>query len=212
MAVFGSPERTERARPSAPPAGASPARAPAYALALVAIVALDPQLFAYVAEGRNDFVVLLPLFAGIALLQRRHHALGLLALAVAAGLKLHASLLLPFAVAYVWWSAPRGPVRDRIGRVARASLPAAAVLAATFLPFLVHFGAFWEDVVAYNAGGTAWSYPIAGLGFSAVLLASGVVSYPQEAFPFWAFELLAAVPQRGSRHAGARLEGRLQLG
>src|SRR5438132_10377938 len=39
-------------------------------LALVALVALNPQLFPFVVEGRNDFFVLLPLFAGVLLLQR----------------------------------------------------------------------------------------------------------------------------------------------
>src|SRR5437588_11522289 len=41
-------------------------------IALVALVGLNPQLFPFVIEGRNDFFVLLFLFAGIALLQRDH--------------------------------------------------------------------------------------------------------------------------------------------
>ncbi len=202
----GPRRATERreARPEATSPGLAPLEAQdgynsppgaSYMLALVAIVALDPQLFPFVAEGRNDFFVLLPLFAGIALLQRERRTLGVLALAVAAALKLNASLLLPFATAYLWWSDAATPRRERMRRLARAVVPGAVVLAATFVPFLVHdLGAFWDDVVSYNSGGAAWSYPISGLGFSAVLLATGVVTYPQEGFPFWAFELLAAAP------------------
>src|SRR6266498_353541 len=53
-------------------------------LALVALLALNPQLFPFVVEGRNDFFVLLFLFAGIALLQRERRTLGPFAIAIAA--------------------------------------------------------------------------------------------------------------------------------
>src|SRR5206468_1076971 len=46
-------------------------------LALTAIVALNPQLFPFVVEGRNDFFVLLPLFGAVLLLQRRRRRLDL---------------------------------------------------------------------------------------------------------------------------------------
>jgi hypothetical protein len=73
--------------------------------------------------------------------------------------------------------------------------PGALVMAVTFLPFMVNnFAAFWDDIVAYNAGGAAWSYPISGMGFGALLLALGVISYPQQDFPFAAFQIAAALP------------------
>lgn len=172
-----------------------PSADPSLPLSLVALVALNPQLFPFVVEGRNDFFVLLFAFAGIALLQRERRTLGVLAVSVAAASKLHAGLLLPFVLAYLFWKDNVLPARERAMRLVRATWPGAVVLAATFVPFLaMDFAAFWDDVVAYNAGGAAWSYPVSGMGFSAILRAVGVIAYPQQDFPFAAFQLAAALP------------------
>jgi hypothetical protein len=75
------------------------------------------------------------------------------------------------------------------------TIPAAIFLAITFLPFLANdWGAFYDDVVRYNAGGAAWTYPISGMGFSAFLLWLGAIEYRQADFPFAAIELAVATP------------------
>ena len=163
-------------------------------IGLVAIVALNPQLFPFVIEGRNDFFVLLFLFAGVALLQRERRAWGALAIATAAAAKLHALVLLPFLVVYL--VATRKP--KTLGQAAlalRPALPAAAFLAISFAPFLLNdWNAFYDDVVRYNAGGAAWTYPISGMGFSAILLWLGVIQYRQADFPFAVIEIAVATP------------------
>lgn len=177
------------------PAAADRMRTVALRISLAAVVVLHPQLFPYVPEGRNDFFVLLFAFVGIALLVRGRRTLAVLAIAVAAASKLHAGPLLVFAVAYLWWSDAALPVRERARRLLRASWAGALVLAATFVPFLVNdFAHFYDDVVAYNAGGAAWSYPVSGMGFGAILRSLGIISYPQQEFPFAVFQLAAGVP------------------
>jgi len=164
-------------------------------LAIVALVALNPQLFPFVVEGRNDFFVLLFMFAGIALLQRERRSLGALAIAVAAAAKLHAVFIMPFVA--VWFLATRRPrtLREAWDVLWRPLWPATLFLAITFLPFLINdFGAFYDDVVRYNAGGAAWTYPISGMGFSAILLALGVIEFRQADFPFAAIEIAVATP------------------
>jgi len=163
-------------------------------IALAALVGLNPQLFPFVVEGRNDFFVLFFLFAGIALLQRERRSWASLAIAAAAAAKLHALFLLPFLAVYL--VATRKP--KTFGQAARAlapAIPAAVFLAITFVPFLVNdWGAFYDDVVRYNAGGAAWTYPISGMGFSAFLLWLGAIEYRQADFPFAAIELAVATP------------------
>jgi hypothetical protein len=164
-------------------------------LALVALLALNPQLFPFVVEGRNDFFVLLFLFAGVALLQREHRTLGPLAIAVAAAAKLHAVFIMPFVA--VWLLATRRPrtLREAWDTLWRPLWPATLFLAVTFLPFLINdFAAFYDDVVRYNAGGAAWTYPISGMGFSALLLALGVIEFRQADFPFAVIEIAVATP------------------
>ena len=163
-------------------------------IALVALIGLNPQLFPFVVEGRNDFFVLLFLFVGIALLQRERRSLGTLAIAAAAAAKLHAIFLLPFVVVYL--VATRKP--KTVGQALRALtpiVPALVFLALTFVPFLLSdWDAFYDDVVRYNAGGAAWTYPISGMGFSALLLWLGVIQYRQADFPFAAIEIAIATP------------------
>jgi glycosyl transferase family 87 len=164
-------------------------------IALAALVALNPQLFPFVVEGRNDFFVLLALFAGIALLQRERRALGALAIAIAAAAKLHAVLIMPFVA--VWLVATRRPrtLREAWDALWPPLWPATLFLLVTFLPFLINdFAAFYDDVVRYNAGGAAWTYPISGMGFSALLLALGVIEFRQADFPFAAIEIAVATP------------------
>jgi len=171
------------------------ARRADHRLALVALVGLNPQLFPFVVEGRNDFFVLLFLFAGIALLQRERRTLGALAIAVAAAAKLHAVFIMPFVA--VWLLATRRPRtwREAWDVLWRPLGPATLFLAITFLPFLINdFAAFYDDVVRYNAGGAAWTYPISGMGFSALLLALGVIEFRQADFPFAAIEIAVATP------------------
>jgi len=170
-------------------------RAFALRASLTSIVALDPQLFPFVAEGRNDFVVLLFFFAGVAALLRDRLTLATFYVALASAAKLHAVVLLPFLAVYlIARSGARDP-RSIVGVLWRHGRPAAVFLAVVFVPFLVNDPwAFYDDVVLYNSGGAAWSYPISGMGFSAILRALGVIEYPQQDFPFAAFQLAAAVP------------------
>src|SRR5438874_9690536 len=116
-------------------------------IALTALIALNPQLFPFVVEGRNDFFVLFFLLAGLVLLQRERLTLGSLAIALAAAAKLHAVLILPFLV--VWLIARRHP--KTVADAARAlvpTVPAAILLAVTFVPFLLNdWNAFYDDVV-----------------------------------------------------------------
>ncbi|MBU6424101.1 MAG: DUF2029 domain-containing protein [Chloroflexota bacterium] len=177
------------------PASADRARTLAHRISLVAVVALDPELFPFVAEGRNDFFVLVFFVAGVALLMRERRTVAVLMFALAASAKLHASLFLPFLVAYLAFRERGRPPREALLRLVRAGWAGVAVMLVIFVPFIAWSPrAFWSDIVSYNTGGAAWSYPISGMGFSAILSSLGLIAYPQEDFPFWAFELLAAIP------------------
>ncbi|HEV8536551.1 MAG TPA: hypothetical protein VGR87_12685 [Candidatus Limnocylindria bacterium] len=163
-------------------------------LALTAAIALNPQLFPFVVEGRNDFFVLLFLFAGLALLMRERRTASSLAFAAAGAAKLHALFVLPFVAVYLVATKRPRTLREAVAALA-PTWPAALFLLATFLPFLLNdFDAFYDDVVRYNAGGAAWTYPISGMGFSALLLSLGLIPYRQADFPFAAIEIAVAAP------------------
>jgi hypothetical protein len=117
-----------------------------------------------------------------------------LAFAAAAAAKLHALIFLPFVAVYLVATKRPRTLREAIAALV-PTWPAALLLLATFVPFLANnFGAFYDDVVSYNAGGAAWTYPISGMGFSAILLALGLIPYRQADFPFAAIEIAVATP------------------
>jgi len=106
-------------------------------LAMTAAIGFNPQLFPFVVEGRNDFFVLLFLFAGLALLIRERRTTSSLAFAAAGAAKLHALLFLPFVAVYL--VATKRPRTLRDAAVALVpTWPAALFLVATFVPFLVN--------------------------------------------------------------------------
>jgi hypothetical protein len=169
--------------------------ATAMRLSLVALVGLNPQLFPFVAEGKNDIFVLSFIFIGLALLQRERWTLGTLAVAIAAASKLHAVVLLPFVAVYVLRRSGVSSRGEALRTLVRHGWPSALLFALTFGPFLINdLRAFYDDVVAYNAGGAAWSYPISGMGFAAFLRWLGIIEYSQQDFPFWILQAIAAVP------------------
>jgi len=117
-----------------------------------------------------------------------------LAFAAAGAAKLHALIFLPFVAVYLIATKRPRNLREAVAALV-PTWPAALFLLATFVPFLVNnFGAFYDDVVSYNAGGAAWTYPISGMGFSAILLALGLIPYRQADFPFAAIEIAVAAP------------------
>src|SRR5713101_5642492 len=101
-------------------------------IALVALVGLNPQLFPFVIEGRNDFFVLLLLFAGIALLMRERRTASSLAFAAAGAAKLHALVALPFVVTYLVATRRPRTARELLDAIA-PTWPAAVFLLVSFV-------------------------------------------------------------------------------
>jgi hypothetical protein len=168
---------------------------PAARLAVVAAITLNSQFFPFVIEGRNDAFVLFFVFGTLLCLQRDRRVLAGVMLAVAAGLKLHAVVLVPFVLVYLVARAGARRPADAWRALAPTAVPFLLVSALAFLPFLAWDAyAMWDDIVLYNAGASAWSYPVAGIGFSMLLHSLGVIPYRTAEFPFWIFEIAAAIP------------------
>ncbi len=164
-------------------------------LAVVAAIAMNPQFMPFVVEGRNDSFVLFFVLLTLLFLKRDRPALAGASLAIATGLKLHATVLAPFVLVYLAARARPRTLAEAWRAIAPAAMPFALISFATFVPFLAWDAwGFWDDVVLYNAGASAWSYPVAGIGFSMLLHAVGVIPYRTAEFPFWLFEVAAAIP------------------
>jgi hypothetical protein len=134
--------------------------------------------------GDNDLpMVALLLGATLAIGGRRWLIAGVL-IGLAIATKQTALVAVPVLAAYaIAQGVDRGAFLKAVGL-------AAAVVAVLFTPFLVwNAGAFVSDTILYNFGGGAETYPIQGIGLSALLLRAGVIHGARDAFPFLLIQL-----------------------
>ncbi len=140
----------------------------------------------FLAEGRNDIVVLFGLVLVTFLLARRHVAASAVVLGLTLATKHSAWLFLPFYFVYLipaQWTIQS--IRQTLLRI----WPLFVVVAAVLTPFLIWDAAsFIDDTVSYLIGTSANSFPLKGWGFSTLLLALRVIPSPEASYPFGLFE------------------------
>ena len=146
----------------------------------------------YLADGRNDVMILLGLMLATVLLARRKVAASGVVLGLTMATKHQAWFFLPF---YLLYLLPGRPARADIKRLIGQTWPMAVAVIAVILPFLIWDAvAFIDDTVLYVSGSGTGSFPMKGWGFSTLLLAAGLIPTPESAFPFIIFELLFGLP------------------
>ena len=182
-------------------------------LALLLAVGLNLYLTLFLADGHNDVVVLFWLVLSVFLLDRGRVAAAAIPLALACASKQWALPILPFYALYVGreW---RG--RQTLRQIATPALLFLATAAVVVLPFVFwDTAAFLDDTLLYASGLSATSFPIWGIGFGRLLLASGLVASPEAYFPFWLPQIVAGLPlliwllrwQQKENHLGRLLLG-----
>jgi hypothetical protein len=164
----------------------SPANRFAVAIALY----LNPLVTLYLWFGRNDVCFAGLIILGLALLARGRPVLASLSIGVATALKLFAAPAIPVLLVVLWLRFRRNRDRRELGL---SLLAIAAVPLLTIVPFFLQApAAFIRDVVLYPGGGLNDSYPIAGFGFGAILLLTGLVHH-HDYFPFGLFQAGAMI-------------------
>ncbi len=146
----------------------------------------------YLADGRNDIVVIFGLVLTTILLARRWVVVSALVLGLTLGVKHSAWLFLPFYFIYLF---PEHMTRDALRSMLRPILLLFLVTAAIFVPFLIWDApSFFDDTITYITGSGPSSFPIKGWGLGTFLLTLRVIPTPESAFPFGFFEALFGLP------------------
>lgn len=154
----------------------------------------NPSIVLFFWTGRNDIAYVSALLVGLALLARGHAPPAAFAVGIAAALKPFAVLAVPLFALGVWFGWRR-QLRPHLREAAVIAVGLLAPLALSVLPFLyADPAAFVRDTLLYAGGGLSDSYPIAGYGFGALLLALGLIAQRTDAFPFTVFQLAAMLP------------------
>ena len=134
--------------------------------------------------GDNDLPLVALLLAAVLTIRHRNWLLAALLIGLAVATKQTALIAVPVLTA---WAVRQGAERRA---VLGATGIAAAVVLALFAPFLLwNVRAFLTDTVLFNFGGGVESYPIQGIGFSSILLQTGIIHGPRDAFPFLSIQL-----------------------
>jgi len=134
--------------------------------------------------GDNDLpMVALLLGATLAIGRRRWMIAGVL-VGLAIATKQTALIAVPVLAAY---AIAQGVDRRAFLKAAGLAGGAVAVLFAPFLIWNAH--AFVTDTILFNFGGGSETYPIQGMGLSAVLLNAGIIRGSRDAFPFLLIQL-----------------------
>ena len=161
-------------------------------LALLLAVGLNYLFTFYLADGRNDIMILFWLVLTAVFLSKNRITLSALALGLALVTKHQAWFFLPF---YLLYLLPKPMQLADLKRLLKQLWPLAAVVLLVIGPFLLwDLPAFIDDTVTYISGSGPDSFPIKGWGFSTLLLTLGVIPHPEAAFPFAFFELLFGLP------------------
>ncbi len=173
------------------------APSPSQRLALVAGVALNPLWVPNFIWGENDILVLAELLVVLWCSTTNRWRAALLALALACATK---QTVLIFVPLYLWWLALRlAPSWPRRRRALLRLLPWLVIPFALMVgPFAVwDWKAFYAGNFGYIAGTVPHSYPIQGYdgwGAASFVLWGGLVSGPNDYYPFWVLQLAGTLP------------------
>lgn len=151
-------------------------------LGLLAAMGLNFQFTYFLADGRNDIVVLLGLVLSTLFIAKRQVSVSALVLGLTVMTKHTAWFFVPF---YFFYLLPEKINFQTIRKILRDTWLLFAVVAAILFPFLVWDAhSFFDDTIGYLIGTSPYSYPIRGWGFSTLLLAVGLLSSPYSSVPF----------------------------
>lgn len=158
-------------------------------LFIATLFVLNPFWFQYFLIGFNDAFVFALLAAAVWQLTRRRFVAASVWYGLAFAAKQSVWPLAPFFFAYVWWQRPG---RRQCWRAVAAFV---IVLGLTFGPFAIwDFQALVNDLWRFPTGALVTSYPISGVGLSALLLHVGVIADRYDYFPFILPQVLVGAP------------------
>lgn len=158
--------------------------------AIAVALFLNPLVTLFLWSGRNDLCFASLVLLALGLLARGRPIWASLTVGIASALKLFAAPAIPFLLAILWLRYRRDHNRRQFALSIGALLTAPVL---TILPFLLQApAAFFRDVVLYPGGGLPDSYPIAGFGFGALLVLTGLL-HRNDHFPFGLVQFAAIV-------------------
>lgn len=161
-------------------------------LSLLSALGLNSLFTFFLADGRNDILILFGLVLATVLLAKRHATVSALVLGLTLAMKHTAWFFLPFFFVYFL---PRRPTLASVRTALWRIMPFAIVVAVCILPFVIWDApSFFDDTILYLIGVSPDAYPIRGWGLSMLLYGAGIIPTAYSQFPFGLLEILLGLP------------------
>lgn len=159
-------------------------------LFMLIMVAFPPLMFHYLLEGRSDYPALFWLLSALFLLVKRKFTLSLLSLVIGLLTKQTIWFAVPFYLYYLWREAGREKFFD--WKMWLWPMVVGATIIGPFIRWDAR--ALWDSTVGFLIGTTVVNYPVAGYGWSMVLLQMGFIRDIHAYYPFIIWQALVCIP------------------
>ncbi len=157
----------------------------------IIVTAFSPVMFDYLLEGRSDHFALFWLLFALFLWHRKNVVLGAIVYALALLSKQTIWLSFPFVLLYAW----QDIVKLSLTKKYLVVVGFVGTIALILGPFLVWDArSYWQSTVAFLAGTTDVSYPVAGYGLGMVLYQFGVITDIHAYYPFILWQIAVCLP------------------
>lgn len=158
----------------------------------LALFALNPYFVISTLEGHNDVLTVVLILLSLILVSKNKILASAVPLGLAVATKPFAWIFLVVYSIFLYLKFKKSAPIVHLSKFYLVILSIAVVFV---LPFLFWDAkAFLEDTIFYVSGGLSTSYPIAGSGFSAFLLATGFIKNSLSSYPAYIFEILFGIP------------------
>ncbi|MFC1662547.1 hypothetical protein ACFL04_00050 [Patescibacteria group bacterium] len=162
-------------------------------LLAVTIFAFNPIFIRNFIFGHNEIFVFVLILGSIYLLSKKHFGWSLVVIGLALASKQLAWPILPFYFLYLYMNIDQTQklTTSRFLVTLKKLWPTVLVFLAVIMPFVIWSPVdFFNDVYRYPTGGLATSFPIQGVGFSQLMLSSGLIKSATAYFPFWIIQII----------------------
>lgn len=154
------------------------------------IAAFPPLMFHYLLEGRSDYPALFWLITALFLLREKKFAWSLISFVMGLLTKQTIWLAVPFYLYYLWREAGREKFLN--WKMWLWPVMVGIIIVGPFIFWDAR--ALWDSTVGFLIGTTVVNYPVAGYGWSMVLLQMGFIRDIHAYYPFIIWQALVCIP------------------
>lgn len=158
-------------------------------LALIFFV-FNPMLILSLMYGSNNILTIFWMILLFYFIKLDKLLISSIVLGLAIGIKQSVWFLIPFYFFYIYLKE-----KKKLAKTLKLVWPVIIIPIILFTPFIIwDYESFIDDILLFPTGASETSFPIQGIGISAILLQFNIINSPSDSFPSWIFHLFFSLP------------------